>query len=101
MGTWASILNKCWTSFGKNSTSLVKMNISEQFSIERANFGPVTVMREIGSCGPRPGEGGDSGGSKNVGGVGQASGEFSVGRSHPDLYITFWNHDVSLKSNLS
>lgn len=71
------------------------MNISEQFGIERADFGPVTVRREIGSCGPRPGAGGDSGG------VGQASGEFTVGRIHPDLYITFRNHDLSLKSNLS
>lgn len=101
MGTRAGVLNKCWTSLGKNSTSLVKMSISEQFSIERADLGPVTVMREIRSCGPRPGGGGDSGGSKDGGGVGQASGEFSVGCSHPDLYVTFRNHDLSLKSNLS
>lgn len=101
MGTWASILNTYRTSLGKNSTSLVKMNVSEQFSIERADFGPVTVMREIGSCGPCPGGGADSGGSKTLGGVGQASGEFSVGRSHPDLYITFRNHDLPLKRNLS
>lgn len=28
------------------------MNIPEQFSIERADLGPVTVMKETASCGP-------------------------------------------------
>lgn len=50
------------------------MNIPEQFSIERADLVPVTVMREIGSCGSWTGRSGDSGVPKIKVGLGRPVG---------------------------
>lgn len=81
-------------SLAKNTSLIKTYKHSKTVQHKRAAPWAMTVRRWNQVIGPHIGGGRDSE-------LGLANGEIFVGGNHLDLYITLWNHNLLLKSNLS